>query len=89
MPSDKACMKRLTILVILHYKTAVPCNTRVLRFFVPTGLPLELMLTICSGILIYLVAMLPEEEFIKQVLRDFAFIKVGKKHVNREVLSEN
>jgi hypothetical protein len=58
-------------------------------FFVPTGLPLELMLTIFSGILLYFVAMLPEEEFIKQVLRDFAIIKVGKQRVNREGLSES
>jgi PST family polysaccharide transporter len=50
---------------------------------------LELMLTICSGILLYFVAILPEGEFVKQVWRDFFFIKIGKKRVNREVLSEN
>jgi len=47
------------------------------------------VITVFSPWLVYLVAMLPEEEFIKQVLRDFSFIKVGKKRVNRDALSEN
>jgi hypothetical protein len=59
------------------------------RVFAFSSSILELMLTICSGILIYFVVMLPEEEFIKQVWRDFSFIKIGKKRVNREALSEN
>jgi len=49
----------------------------------------ELVFTVCSGTLIFLLAMLPDEAFIKKVWNDFGIIHIGKRRVNREVLSEN
>jgi hypothetical protein len=56
------------------------------RIYVSSSSLMELMLTICSGILLYIVAILPEEEFIKQVWQNFS-ITPDKRRGNQEVLS--
>jgi len=50
---------------------------------------LELLFTVCSGIVIFLLAMLPEKEFLKRVWSDFAIIPISKRRMNEEALSEN
>jgi O-antigen/teichoic acid export membrane protein len=59
------------------------------KIYVSSNAILELLLTVSSGIIIFLLAMLPEEEFIKQVWSTFAIIPIGKKRMDQEVLTEN
>jgi O-antigen/teichoic acid export membrane protein len=57
------------------------------RIYVSSSSLMELMLTICSGILLYFVAILPEEEFVRQVWQNFSITPIDKRRGNQEVLS--
>jgi PST family polysaccharide transporter/lipopolysaccharide exporter len=59
------------------------------KLYVSSNAILELLLTVSSGIILFLLAILPEEKFIKQVWSTFAIIPIGKKRVDQEVLTEN
>ena len=54
------------------------------KIYVSSNAILELLLTVSSGIIIFLLAMLPEEEFIKQVWTTFAIIPIGKRRVDQK-----
>ncbi len=59
------------------------------KIYISSNAILELLLTVISGIIIFLSAMLPEGKFIKQVWSTFAIVPIGKKRMDQEVLSEN
>jgi PST family polysaccharide transporter len=59
------------------------------KLYVSSNAILELLLTVSSGIILFLLVMLPEKKFIKQVWSTFAIVPIGKKRVDQEVLSEN
>jgi PST family polysaccharide transporter len=59
------------------------------KLYVPSNAVLELLLTVGSGIILFLLAMLPEEEFIMKVWNDFSIFPIGKKRMDQDVFTEN